>query len=50
MSLDWTEQVRRLWCAWVGHDWREDGGDGSPVLPLVAVCVRCGKFVRLVRP
>lgn len=44
----WTEKARRFWCAWWGHDWREDGGENSPVIPLTAVCARCGKIVRLV--
>ncbi len=41
------EIFKRRWCRIWGHVWREDGGESSPVIPLIAVCRRCGKFVRL---
>jgi hypothetical protein len=48
--LQFEEGLRRLWCQVLGHNWRYDGGMRSAVIPLVAVCRRCGKLVRLIEP
>ncbi len=43
------EPAARWWCRVYGHNWREDGGTNSPVIPLIAVCIRCGKFHRMIQ-
>lgn len=44
-----VDRFNRWVCRWYGHDWRDDDR-GAPVIPLFVVCVRCGKWSRLVNP
>lgn len=37
---------RRMWCRLFGHRWCADDR-ADPVIPLFAVCRRCGKYERV---
>lgn len=41
------ERFKRFLCRVFGHRWYESN-HGEPVVPLIDVCKRCGKFERSV--
>lgn len=39
------ERFKRLVCRVFGHRWHQSN-HGEPVVPLIDICKRCGKFER----
>lgn len=44
---DPRERFKRFLCRVFGHRWHQSG-HGEPVVPVIDICKRCGKFERSV--